>query len=205
MTDTVRIDSALLFAFTWFSWVGAVTPGPNTLLALATAVNFGASSVRAHMVGVIAGTALLMAAVLTGMYSLLAAFPAIGWALKWLGVAWLVWMGIGLMRAGELGARTMVRPPRVYESALLQLANGKGWMLLAATAAAWRGLASPAWLDVLLLTAIHASSCALALVLWAATGQALAAWLRVGRRHALFNAAMGISLIATALWMSAQS
>jgi threonine/homoserine/homoserine lactone efflux protein len=204
MTELFSVNVAPLLAFCWFAWVGAVTPGPNTLLALAIAVNFGARSVRSHMIGVVIGTGLLMAAALTGMYSLLAAAPTVALGLKWLGVAWLVWLGVGLMRARQEGQRSMARPPRVYESALLQLANGKGWMLVTATAATWRGVATPAWVDVPLLTAVYVANCALALGVWAVVGRGMSEWLRVGRRTARFNAAMGASLIATALWMAVQ-
>ena len=196
------VNGPLLFAFCWFAWIGAVTPGPNTLLALATAVNFGAASVRPHMLGVTVGTAAVMAATLAGLHGVLAAVPSLAIALKWLGIGWLVWMGIGLMRVRKLGERSITRPPRAYESALLQLANGKGWMLVAATAAAWRGIASPAWLDTLLLTGIYALSCLIALIVWAMLGQALSAWLTVGLRALWFNGLMGASLITTALWMA---
>jgi threonine/homoserine/homoserine lactone efflux protein len=198
------INWTLLLAFCWFAWVGAVTPGPNTMLGLATAVNFGAASVRPHMLGVTVGTGLIMAASLAGMHGILLALPGLAWVLKWLGVVWLIWMGLRLLKARQLGHQTVARPPRAYESALLQLANGKGWMLITATAAAWRGVASPAWLDALLLTLIHAFSCTLALLVWAVLGQSLSGWLAIGRRLAFFNAAMGLSLIVTALWMAAQ-
>lgn len=204
MSEIFSVNGAPLLAFCWFAWVGAVTPGPNTLLALATAANFGARGVRGHLIGVSIGTTVLMASALTGMYSLIAAAPALALGLKWVGVAWLVWMGVSLMRARQTDVHSMVRPPRAYESALLQLGNGKGWMLVTATAAAWRGVATPAWLDVLLLTAIYVASCALALVVWAVAGQGLSEWLRVGHRAARFNAAMGASLVATALWMALQ-
>jgi threonine/homoserine/homoserine lactone efflux protein len=204
MTVFDGVNAPLLLGFCWFAWVGAVTPGPNTLLALATAAQFGASSVRPHMLGVAVGTGGIMAASLAGMQSLLALMPSLALALKWLGVAWLVWMGISLMRVHEYGARSLARPPRAYESALLQIANGKGWMLITATAAAWRGIASPTWLDALLLTLIHVASCALALAVWAWLGQSIAVWLASARRVLLFNGLMGLSLIATAIWMAMQ-
>ncbi len=204
MDVTDGINWTLLLAFCWFAWVGAVTPGPNTMLALATAVNFGAASVRPHMLGVTVGTGAIMAAVLAGMHGLLLAVPGLALVLKWLGVSWLVWMGLKLLGARQIGQKSVVRPPRAYESALLQLANGKGWMLITATAAAWRGITSPAWLDALLITLIHAFSCTLALVVWAFLGQGLSGWLSARRRLTVFNAVMGLSLIATAVWMAVQ-
>jgi threonine/homoserine/homoserine lactone efflux protein len=49
------VNAPLLLGFCWFARVGASTPGPNTLLALATVAQFGAPSVRPHMLGVSVG------------------------------------------------------------------------------------------------------------------------------------------------------
>jgi len=53
-----------------------------------------------------------------------------------------------------------------------------------------------------LICAIFAATCMISLVVWAWAGAALREWLRAGRRLRWFNAAMGLSLAATALWMA---
>lgn len=198
------IDWTLLVAFAWFAWIGSVTPGPNCALALATGANFGLTSVRGHLVGVLIGFSSMLAAASAGAQTLFAQVPLAAVVLKWFGIGYLVWMGISLARARGLANRHAARPPRVHESALLQLANGKAWMLLTATVGAYQGLASPAWLEASLLIAVFAVCCALALVIWAWAGAALRGWLSDGTRLAWFNGLLGASLIATAVWMALQ-
>lgn len=199
-----RIDWSLFAAFTWFAWIGSVTPGPNCALALATGANFGLSSVRGHLVGVMIGFGTMLAVASAGAHALLGGFPMALTLLKWFGITYLVWMGITLARARGLTDRHAARPPRVHESALLQLANGKAWMLLTATVGAYQGLASPAWLQASLLVGVFSLCCLAALLLWAWAGAALRGWLATGRRLAWFNGVLGASLIATAGWMAAQ-
>ena len=108
-----QIDLALLAAFAWFAWVGAVTPGPNCALALSTAVNFGPRRVLPHMLGVAIGFSAMLAAALAGAHGLFLALPWLAQVLKWFGVAWLAWMGVQLARSRQLADGTSARPPRV--------------------------------------------------------------------------------------------
>jgi threonine/homoserine/homoserine lactone efflux protein len=111
-------------------------------------------------------------------------------------------LGVQLARTSTLGDGARLRPPRAWESALLQWANPKAWMVMTGTAATWRGVAQPAWLDMMLLIGGFAASCAISIMLWARGGERLANWLQQGRRLAAFNLALGASLCATALWLA---
>lgn len=199
----IHVDLPLLAAFTWFAWVGSITPGPNTALALATAANFGARTVGAHIVGVGIGFAVMLGSALAGAQGLLAAAPGAAAVLRWLGIGYLAWLGYQIARSRGLAEGRAARPPRVHESALVQFANGKAWILIAGTVGAYQGLASPSWLGSLLIATIFVTFCMISLVIWAWLGAALRQWLKVGRRLAWFNGALGASLIATAAWVAA--
>jgi threonine/homoserine/homoserine lactone efflux protein len=196
------LDFPMLAAYLWFAWVGAVTPGPNTMVALACGIHFGSRSVGAHLIGVVSGVSLMMLVLLSGAQALLTAIPALAEGLRWFGVVWLFWLGMQLARTSTLGDGARLRPPRAWESALLQWANPKAWMVMTGTAATWRGVAQPAWLDMMLLIGGFAASCAISIMLWARGGERLANWLQQGRRLAAFNLALGASLCATALWLA---
>jgi threonine/homoserine/homoserine lactone efflux protein len=199
----LSIDLSMALAYLWFAWVGAVTPGPNTMVALACAIHFGPRSIRAHMIGVVLGVSLMMLVVLSGAQALIQAVPIVGRWLQWLGVGWLIWLGIQLARTDGLSAEARVRPPKAWESALFQWANPKAWMVISGAAVTWRGIAQPVGLDMLILVGGFAGSCALALVLWAQGGERLSRWLRQGRRLIGFNRLLGMSLVATAAWLAA--
>jgi threonine/homoserine/homoserine lactone efflux protein len=145
----------------------------------------------------------MMLLVLAGAQTLIDWLPEAAAVLRWLGVAWLLWMALQLVRSSSLSPGEGLRAPRVWESALLQWANPKAWMVISGTAAAWRGIAVPGWLDALLLAALFAGSCALALVLWAVGGERLARWLQAGQRLIWFNRLHGLSLAITAAWLAA--
>ena len=202
LSGSWQVDLPLLAAFTWFAWVGSVTPGPNCALALSTAANFGPRSVGPHMLGVAIGFSAMLVAALAGAHGLLLAVPWLAAALKWFGIAWLAWMGVQLARSRSLSDRRSARPPRVPASRLLQLANPKAWLLMTATVGAYQGLARPGWLNGLLIVAIFVGCCMVALVLWAWAGAALRHWLADGRRLAWFNGLLGLSLVATAGWLA---
>jgi len=196
------IDPVMVLAYAWFAWVGAVTPGPNTMIALSCGIHFGRASIAAHLIGVVVGVSLMMLLMLNGAQVLIDTLPAAAGVLRWLGVLWLLWMGLQLARTRGLAQEHGMRPPRVWESAMLQWANPKAWMVISGTAATWRGIAQPSWLDALLLTSLFAGSCALALVLWAGGGERLSNWLQQGERLHRFNLLMGVSLCATAIWLA---
>lgn len=200
--QTLHVDFPLLATFSWFAWVGSITPGPNTALALATAANFGARTIGPHMLGVAIGFAAMMGFTLAGAHGLLAASPAAGIALRWLGIAYLCWLGLQIARSRGFNERRAARPPRVHESVLLQFANAKAWMLIAGSVGAYQELASPKWLGSLLIVTIFVGCCMIALVVWAWLGSTMRHWLARGSRLAWFNGFLGASLVATAAWIA---
>ncbi len=187
-------------AFVWFAWIGSVTPGPNCMVALATGANFGARATTPHALGVFIGFSFMLLAAGFGVAELIRTHPLIAIALRWLGVAYLVWLGIQLMRSKDFSDRKVARPPKVHESALLQFANPKAWMLVVATVGAYQGIARPDWLRQLLFVATFGGCCVVAIFIWAWIGAAMRNWLGKNRRMAIFNMFAGASLILTALW-----
>ncbi len=198
----LTIDAPRLLAYLWFAWVGAVTPGPNTMIALACGAHFGWRSIAGHLIGVVSGVSVMMVVVLAGAHAVIDEWPKAAAILRWLGVVWLLWLALQLGRSAELAPTQGPRVPSAWESALFQWANPKAWMVITGAAAAWRGIAEPAWLDALLLAGLFAASCALALLIWAGGGERLAGWLRTGRHLLWFNRFLALSLTGTAIWLA---
>jgi threonine/homoserine/homoserine lactone efflux protein len=200
------MEPAQLGAFVVFSLVGSFTPGPNNTIATATAANFGFRAALPHIFGVPFGFSTMLALGSLGAVGLLLSLPTAAGAIKWAGIAYLVYLGWLLIRAarptpdyapGTLAAR----PLTFLESALFQYVNPKAWMLATATAGTFmsgRDVATRA----ALICMVFSATCIASLAVWAWMGAALRRWLRTGRRRWWFNVAMGLSLAATALWMA---
>jgi threonine/homoserine/homoserine lactone efflux protein len=87
-------------AFTGASIVLLAIPGPTVLLVVAYALGQGWRSALPMAVGVALGDFTAMTLSMLGVGALLAASATIFTVLKWIGAAYLIWLGIKLWRAG---------------------------------------------------------------------------------------------------------
>jgi len=87
-------------AFTAAAAVLLVIPGPTILLVVSYALGQGWRTALPMAVGVALGDFTAMSLSLLGLGALLAASAAVFTILKWIGAAYLVWLGIKLWRAG---------------------------------------------------------------------------------------------------------
>src|SRR6201991_1072767 len=112
----------------WLAFVAAtsillVIPGPTVLLVVSYALGQGWRTALPMAVGVALGDFTAMTLSMLGLGALLAASATLFTALKWIGAAYLVWLGIKLWRAGgTLDAdprREAVQPVRMIAHAWL--------------------------------------------------------------------------------------
>ena len=111
----------------WLAFVAAsavllAIPGPTILLVISYALGHGRKATTATVAGVALGDFTAMTASMLGLGALLAASAAIFTALKWIGAAYLIYLGIKLWRipvsanAGEAeeGETSKERPFRIF-------------------------------------------------------------------------------------------
>jgi threonine/homoserine/homoserine lactone efflux protein len=90
---------------TWLAFAAASTiliviPGPTILLVVSYALGKGWRSALPMAVGVALGDCAAMTASIVGLGALLSASATLYTILKWIGAAYLIWLGIKLWRAG---------------------------------------------------------------------------------------------------------
>ena len=88
----------------WLAFVAASTallliPGPTVLLVLSYALGKGRSVAVASAAGVALGDLIAMTASLAGLGALVATSATLFSLLKWIGAAYLVWLGVKLWRS----------------------------------------------------------------------------------------------------------
>ncbi|MFY9238270.1 MAG: LysE family translocator [Roseovarius sp.] len=88
----------------WLTFVAASTallliPGPTVLLVLSYALSKGRSVAVSCAAGVALGDLVAMTASLLGLGALVMASATLFTALKWVGAAYLIWLGIKLIRS----------------------------------------------------------------------------------------------------------
>ncbi len=94
------------------------TPGPNGLLALTNGALYGVRRTLATVLGGAVGFLVVIAVSMFGIGALLIAFPDILTVLKWVGGAYLVFLGIQVWRA-----------PVITVGASATRPGGSGWRL----------------------------------------------------------------------------
>jgi homoserine/homoserine lactone efflux protein len=97
----------------------SLTPGPNGLLSLTHGACFGFRPTVATVLGGALGFFVLIAASLAGMGALLAASEQAFTVAKWIGAAYLVWLGIRVWRS----------PAPVVSSAATGLRAARPWRM----------------------------------------------------------------------------
>jgi threonine/homoserine/homoserine lactone efflux protein len=116
---------------TWVAFVATsailvVIPGPTVLLVVSYALGQGWRAALPMAIGVALGDFTAMTLSMLGVGALLATSAMLFTALKWVGAAYLVWLGIKLWRAG---GTLDAQPRRDRVSALKML--GHAWLVTA--------------------------------------------------------------------------
>ncbi|NUA31537.1 LysE family translocator [Cupriavidus basilensis] len=182
--------------------VGAFTPGPNTTIAAVTGANFGLRATLPHCVGVAFGFASILALCAAGIGALVLASPALALLVHAAGVLYLLWLALKLARSTVLSDKQVLRPLSVWQSAVLQYANIKAWMLALATAASYMAGAQSPVHRAVLVCAVFGVFGFVSNGVYGVIGATLRQWLQVGHRIRWFNRAMGLALALTALWIA---
>ena len=152
---------AAFLAFVGLSLFAAVSPGPAVLMSARTGLTEGFRTGAMLAAGIGAGAVVWASAAMFGLNLVFAAAPALLWALKLLGGAYLLWMGWTLWRDAAQPLDTAdARPvPRSALSAFrlglfTQLANPKPAVMFSAIFLGTVPQGTPGWVYASLLAVV---------------------------------------------------
>lgn len=193
---------------TWWLYVTAVflisaTPGPNMLHVTVQSIHHGARRALASMAGLMSANFLCLVASAAGLGALLKASPTLYDALRYVGVAYLIWLGVKAWRAplreGEpkltgKAARSLLS---LYMIGLgTGLSNPKLIIFAAALFPQFIDVARPFWTQLAILTATFAVIEGFCFGMYALGGRGMARWLTPTNRQRWFNRATGGLFVA---------
>ncbi|NKC32183.1 LysE family translocator [Falsiroseomonas selenitidurans] len=150
------LDPQLFAAFLLAAWVLILTPGPDMLFVIGQALAGGARRGWAAMFGIVTGAMVHVALVTSGVAALIAASPALFEALRLAGAGYLIWLGLGALRAAWRGGGAL-RPAAPARAAFRQgfltnLTNPKVILFFLAFLPQFVDPArGPAWLQMVLM------------------------------------------------------
>jgi threonine/homoserine/homoserine lactone efflux protein len=173
----------------------SLSPGPNSLLAMTHGAMHGTRMALFTVAGGVLGFTALIALSMFGIAALLQSSVVWLTVLKWVGGAYLVWLGIQVWRSPPLDLKVSdpaVRPSAAalfWQGALSATTNPKGILFFAAFLPQFIDPARSLFVQFLVMAATFAATEVLTEVVLASTAQRIRPWLaRVGKR---FNQACG--------------
>lgn len=178
----------------------SLSPGPNGLLALTHGALHGRRKALFTILGGALGFIVVIALSMFGIGALLQ--TSLGWltVLKWLGGAYLVWLGIQVWRAPPVGLELSGDAPArggasmFRQGALSALTNPKALLFFAAFLPQFIDPLRSLWLQFVIMAGTFAAVEVATEMLIAAFAQRISPWLRrVGRR---FNQVCGGLFVA---------
>jgi threonine/homoserine/homoserine lactone efflux protein len=186
-----------LLGLVGFSFVSAVTPGPNNILLWASGATFGLRRTAPHVLGTAVGLGAMALAAAAGIAALLAAVPALGVVMRLAGSAYLLFLAWQIARSGTLTAGSASRPLSVLEAAAFQLVNPKAWIFALGAVTTFRPpelgevVGSVAIALVMMAVIVPAAG------LWAGFGDVLGSLLHRERTRRVVNLVLAALVVAT--------
>src|SRR5437868_8016505 len=185
-----------LLGLAGYTFVSAVTPGPNNVVLWGIGLKHGYRAAIPYLLGIMVGMGIMIVAAAAGVGALIDSAPAIGIGLKLVGTVYLLYLawkvaGIGAVEEAEVAAA-----PGFGQSVAFQFVNVKGWFFVLTAVAAFRpvgvGLLAGALLMALVAIAVIVPSAGL----WAVGGEALSRFIRSPRARQTVNVILAVVLVA---------
>lgn len=160
------MNELTLLAFAAVAFIGIATPGPTVLMALTNGSRYGVRRASFGMAGAVLSDFVLIGAAALGLGALLTASEFWFSVVKWLGVGYLAFLGVVLMRSrGTLDQSLRTAEPSGTGSArslflrcfLVAATNPKGYLFFSAFLPQFIAPAEPQLPQYVVLAVIFAS------------------------------------------------
>ena len=203
------MDPPLIASLVGFSFATCITPGPNNLLLMSSGALFGFRATLPHVAGIQVGFAWIVASAVFGLGAVIDAWPWLLMVVKIGGASWLFWMASKFLRASATSAtqgpesrvETISRPFRFYEAVLFQWVNPKAIVIAVSAAGAFVSISDEIIERAIVIGGVFFAVGCISSSSWLTLGGALNRSMSSGRSAITINAAMGVLLLATAIYV----
>ncbi|MFL6833850.1 MAG: LysE family translocator [Xanthobacteraceae bacterium] len=194
----------LFAAFLVITTVLIITPGPIVTLVIATGAREGMRAALTTVVGTTLGNALLLAAIAFGLSWVVRNAATLFEILRWIGAAYLIWLGIQAWRhAGETGAASLPRGHvHVWRGFAVALSNPKTIAFFTAFLPQFVDSGLPVEPQLALMCTVSVVLAAITDSGWAVAAGLGRAWFMQSWRAKLLGRLSGVALIGGGVWLS---
>ncbi|MDO8839414.1 MAG: LysE family transporter [Parvibaculum sp.] len=189
------LTEALLFGALFIATM-SFTPGPANLSLLSVGASVGLDRALPYLLGIWAGGFFVIGAGALGLGALFVAAPQVFLALKFLGFAYICWLGWKLARAG-FGGAVLEAAPSFWVGFLLHPVNPKAYVQNVMVFTAFVSPAAPYAPQAAALGAVSMAAMMLATSLWGLGGDAIRTYVRSERVMRMTALAASLLMVAS--------
>ncbi|MCL1113036.1 MULTISPECIES: LysE family translocator [Shewanella] len=201
-------DYALLAVFIPTFFFVSITPGMCMTLAMTLGMSIGVRKTLWMMLGELVGVALVAIAAVLGVASIMLNYPQIFDLLKWVGGAYLMYIGINMWRAkGKMAVidSTQVSTRRVSlisQGFITAIANPKGWAFMISLLPPFINVDKPVGPQLAVLLSIIMLTESLSMLAYASGGKSLRLFLSRGDNIRWMNRIAGSLMMLVGVWLA---
>nr|WP_246128476.1 LysE family translocator [Pleionea sediminis] len=203
------IDTTLILLFIPTFMVISATPGMCMTLALTLGMSVGIKRTLWMMWGELIGVALVSVLAVVGVASVMLNYPSVFVVLKYLGGAYLIYLGIQMWQSrGKMAINInndtsiIAGKQLMIQGFVTAIANPKGWAFTISLLPSFINPQLPMAPQLTLLVIIILMSEFLFLMLYASGGNALRKLLEESSKVVLINRLSGTLMIAVGCWLA---
>lgn len=202
------MELTLLIAFSTSFFLVALSPGLCMTLAMSLGITIGVRRTLWMMAGELVGIALVGTAAVLGVAALLLQAPTVFAVFKWIGAAYLLYMGWQTWRAEPLRSESLTgdshrtRPSLILQGFVTAVANPKAWAFFVALLPPFvdqRRPLAPQLLTLLALMLIIEFTC---LMIYAQGGRVLSEQLHKRGKARWLNRIAGSLMVLVGIWLA---
>lgn len=180
-----------------------LTPGPIVTLMISTGATQGARAVLATSIGTMAGNTVLIGSVAFGLGLVMARAAVVFEVIRWVGVVYLVWLGVQAFRRSGKGAPAPeAGGVHVSRGFLVAVSNPKTMAFFTAFLPQFVDPALPATFQLAVMVSVSVVLSGLLDAVWGLTAAYGRGWFLAPSRRMLLGRASGVALIAGGVWLA---
>ncbi len=191
---------SMILPMSAFALAASISPGPVNLVCLSSGTRYPLGRGLVFVTGATLGFIALFMAVGLGLYSMLAVVPGLQEALRWAGIAFLLYLSVRLFRDdGQLPEGGNNEAPGFMTGALMQWLNPKAWLASASGIGAYTGGGDLQ--QVTLFSLLYLPICWLSLGSWVYAGAFLRRYVHRPAVLITINRTLAILLAASCVYL----
>ncbi len=204
------IEPAVLTLFIPTFFVVSITPGMCMTMALTMGMTIGVKKTFYMMWGELLGVALVSIAAVCGVAAIMLRYPSLFLLLKYMGGAYLVYLGIQMIRSREglsLESSSLhivnISPKTLMAQGFVTaIANPKGWAFMISLLPPFISSTKPFLPQIIILVFIILTTEFFCLVLYSNGGRVLTRFLEKQGNLRLMNRISGLLMAGVGIWLA---